>query len=155
MRINSKVIIFITRPISMIKLPIAVTLLLLSSASVALAQFDSGQISGFVRESSQAAVTNATVTVTNAGNGQRLKTSTNSEGYYAFPNLVVGTYSVTAEAPGFSRFIENNVKLSAARKVSVVIELQVGEVTETVEITASTSQVQTETAQVGRTVDAR
>jgi len=129
--------------------------LTLSSAAVARAQFDSGQISGFVRESSQAAVPNATVTVTNAGSGEKRQTTTNADGYYAFPNLVVGTYTVTAEAPGFRRYIESNVKLSAASKVSVDVELQVGALTESVEVTASSSQVQAETAQVGRTVEAR
>src|SRR5262249_28875209 len=155
MRLRSEVLSLIACLTSMTKLPLAVALLLMSSATVALAQFDSGQISGFVRESSQAAVPNAIVTVINAGNGQQHKTTTNTEGYYAFPNLVVGAYTVMAEAPGFRRFVETNIKLSAASKVSVDIELQIGALTETVEISASTSQVQTETAQVGRTVDAR
>src|SRR5919201_2817434 len=134
---------------------LAVILLMLSLTTVARAQFDSGQISGFVREISQAAVPNAIVTATNAGSGEKHQTTTNADGYYAFPNLVVGTYAVMAEAPGFKKYIETNIKLSAASKISVDIELQVGALSESVEVTASTSQVQTETAQVGRTVDSR
>src|SRR5262249_52927258 len=138
-----------------IELSTAVALLMLSSATVARAQFDSGQISGFVREYSKAVIPNATVTATNQGNGDRRQTTANADGYFVFPNLVVGDYTITAEAPGFRRFVETNIKLSAASKISVDIELQVGAVTESVEVTASTSQVQTETAQVGRTVDTR
>jgi carboxypeptidase family protein len=138
-----------------IKLSSAITLLTLSSATVARAQFDSGQISGFVREYAKAVIPNATVTVTNQGNGDRRQTTTNADGYFVFPNLVVGDYTVTAEASGFKRYIENNIRLSAASKISVDVELQVGALAESVEVTASSSQVQTETAQVGRTVDSR
>src|SRR5262245_5888596 len=138
-----------------IKLWSAVALLMLSSATVAMAQFDSGQISGFVREYSKAVIPNVTVTATNQGNGDRRQTTTNADGYFVFPNLVVGDYTITVEAPGFRRYVETNIKLSAAGKTSVDVDLQVGAVTESVEVTASTSQVQTETAQVGRTVDSR
>ena len=138
-----------------IKLSSAITLLTLSSATVARAQFDSGQISGFVRESSKAIIPNATVTATNQGNGERRQTTTNADGYYVFPNLVVGDYSITAEAPGFRRRLENNIRLSAASKISVDVNLQVGAVTESVEVSASTSRAQAEAAQVGRTVEAR
>src|SRR5215831_1549160 len=106
----------------------AVALLILLSATVARAQFDSGQISGFVREYSKAIIPNATVTATNQGNGDRRQTTTNTDGYYVFPNLVVGDYTITAEAPGFRRYIENNVRLSAASKISVDVDLQVGAV---------------------------
>jgi carboxypeptidase family protein len=139
----------------LIKLSATVAVSMLSTATVAMAQFDSGQISGFVRESSKAIVANATVTVTNQGNGDRRQTTTNADGYFVFPNLVVGDYTIAAEAAGFRRFVEKNVKLSAASKISVDVELQVGAVTEIMEVTASTSQVQAETAQVGRTVDSR
>jgi carboxypeptidase family protein len=139
----------------LIKISVTVAVLMLSSATVAMAQFDSGQISGFVRESSKAIIANATVTATNQGNGDRRQTATNADGYFVFPNLVVGDYTITAEATGFRKFLETNIKLSAASKISIDVELQVGAVTEILEVTASTSQVQTETAQVGRTVDSR
>src|SRR5262245_13121932 len=98
MRSRFEVFSLLSHLTSMTKLPLAVVLLLMSSATMALAQFDSGQISGFVRESSQASVANATVIATNAGNGQQQRITTNTEGYYAFPNLVVGVYTITAEA---------------------------------------------------------
>src|SRR5262245_825945 len=111
MCLRSEVFSLITCLTGKTKLPLAVALFLMSSATVALAQFDSGQISGFVRESSQAAVANAIVIAVNTGSGQQHKTTTNNDGYYAFPNLVVGAYTIMAEAPGFRRYVENNVRL--------------------------------------------
>jgi len=96
----------------------------------ALAQFDSGQISGFVRDPSQSVIANAAVTVTNEGNGEKHRIATNANGYYVFPNLFVGSYSVEVEAPGFKKFVQNAIKLSAASKLSIDIELAVGSITE-------------------------
>ena len=96
------------------RLRILLTALLLSWASVAHAQFDSGQISGFVRDSSGAVIPGATVTATNEGNGQQRVVISNSEGYYVFPSLLVGAYKIAAELSGFNRFITTGVRLSAA-----------------------------------------
>src|SRR5438477_2658195 len=121
----------------------------------ALAQFDSGQISGFVRDPSQSSVAGAAVLVTNEGNGERHRTNTNSTGYYVFPNLFVGTYTVEVEAPGFKKAVQSGISLSAAAKLSIDLELAVGAVTESVDVTAAATLVQSETATVGRTVEKR
>src|SRR5215510_9462518 len=134
---------------------VAVTFLILAITVVASAQFDSGQISGFVRDSSQAIIAGANVIATNEGNGEQHRTTTNPEGYYVFPNLVVGKYTLTTEASGFKRVIQKGVELSAAARISVDVEMEVGAVSESVEVTASASHIQSESAQVGRTVDSR
>src|SRR4051812_47922012 len=77
---------------------------LLAAWGAAQAQFDSGQISGFVRDPSSAVVASAKVTITNEGNGQKHRVVSNSNGYYVVPNLFVATYSVEVEAPGFKKF---------------------------------------------------
>lgn len=87
-------------------------------APAALAQFDSGQIAGFVRDSGGLVVPGATVTAINEGNRQERQAVTNDEGYYVFPNLLVGTYTITAQMPGFKRFIKTGILLSAASKIS-------------------------------------
>src|SRR5712692_4211513 len=61
--------------------------------STAAAQFDAGQISGFVRDAQQAAIPGATVTVTNERNADHRTTVTNSTGYYVLPNIPVGSYA--------------------------------------------------------------
>src|SRR5690349_14335873 len=118
----------------------------LMSAVPLSAQFDSGQISGFVRDPSQSSVANAGVVVTNEGNGERHRTTTNSSGYYVLPNLFVGSYSVEVEAPGFKKAVQSGIKLSAAAKLSIDLELAVGAVTESVDVTAAATLVQSETA---------
>src|SRR5437867_1417796 len=121
----------------------------------AWAQFDSGQISGFVRDTSQSVIPRVAVTASNEGNGERHQTLTNASGYYVFPTLVVGRYTITAELAGFKKALEKGVWLSSASKVSVNLALELGALEEAVEVKASASRVQTDSAQVGRTVDAR
>src|SRR5439155_7358885 len=119
------------------------------------AQFDSGQISGFVRDAQQAAIPGATVTVTNQGNGDHRSTVTNAAGFYVVPDVPVGIYSVTVELSGFKKFVQTDLRLSAASQMAVDGVLEVGSLEETVEVRASPSQVQTTTAQVARTIDTR
>src|SRR6476469_2738377 len=107
--------------------------LLLCCASV-LAQFDTGQISGYVRDASQAVVTGALVTVTNQGNGDQKTIATNSSGFYVIPTLRVGTYTVTAEMPGFKKTVQSGVVLDSAARLSIDLMLTVGQVSESVEV---------------------
>ncbi len=134
---------------------LAITVGALLLCGIVHAQFDRGQISGFVKDSTGAIVAGAAVTVINEGTGQSIKVSSNDSGYYQAPNLVPGLYSVTVELAGFKKFTQTKVKLDAASRTSVDANLQVGEVTEVVEVVASTAQLQRETAQVGRVVEAR
>src|SRR5215471_8602315 len=124
-------------------------------AAVALAQFDSGQMAGFVRDPSQGVVVSANVTVTNEGNGEKHRVLTNNNGYYVIPNLFVGSYTLDVEAPGFKKFVQSKVQVSAAAKLSIDVELTVGAVTDTIEVSATGALVQSETATVGRTVETK
>jgi hypothetical protein len=130
-------------------------LLSVCASSILYAQFDTGQIAGYVRDASQAVITGATVTITNQGNGDQRTATTNANGYYVFPNLQVGTYSVAAEMTGFRRTVESGIVLDSVAKLNIDLALTVGAVTESVEVKASSTQVQTESAQVGRVVDTR
>src|SRR5712664_909914 len=120
-----------------------------------LAQFDSGQIAGFIYDSLGAAVPGATVTATNQGNLEERRMSTNESGHYVFLNLPVGIYTISVEANGFNKVVQTNVKLSAADHLSVDITLKVGSITQSVEVNASSVRIQTESAQVSRTVESR
>jgi hypothetical protein len=130
-----------------------VVLLAFLASCAALAQFDSGQISGFVRDETGAVVVGASVTATNEGTRESRKITTNSDGYYVFPQLFVGRYSIAVESPGFKRFTKSGIPLDAAAKVSVDVALQVGAVTEQINVEASAVQVQTDSAQVGSLVE--
>jgi hypothetical protein len=133
----------------------AVVLSVLLLGTALWAQFDSGSISGFVRDASGGVIPGADVTATNENTGQVHRATTNSSGYYVFPTLVVGTYTISAEVAGFKKFVQREIKLGAAAKISVDAELAVGAVADVVEVTASTNKVQAETGQVGRTIEAK
>ncbi|MDQ1472756.1 MAG: hypothetical protein QOJ99_4236 [Bryobacterales bacterium] len=117
------------------------------------AQIDTGQIAGYVRDSSESVIAGASVTVTNAGTNDTRTAITNGSGYYVVANVPVGTYTVAAEHPGFKRTIRAGVVLDSAARVGVDFALTVGAVSESVEVNSSAAQVQTESAQVGRVVD--
>ncbi len=121
-------------------------------SGVLLAQFDSGQIGGYVRDASEAIVSGAAVVVSNEGTGERRQTTTNANGFYVFPNLPVGTYSVSAEISGFKKTVQSGITLDSAAKLNIDLALTVGQVTETVEVKGTATLVQTESAQVGRVV---
>lgn len=121
----------------------------------AFAQFDSGQISGFVRDESGAVVPGAVVVARNEGTGEERRTSTNGDGYYVFPQLFVGRYTIVADAQGFKKFLNTGIVLNAEAKVSVSVSMTIGAVTDQVEVQASAAQVKTDSADVGSTIDTK
>jgi hypothetical protein len=124
-------------------------------AGLVSAQFDTGQIGGFVKDASESIMAGATVTVTNEATNDQRKVTTNQNGYYIVPNLPVGRYTVAAEATGFKKFVQTGVVLNSAAKLNIDATMTVGTLSESVEVRASTSQVQTETATVGRVVETK
>ncbi len=123
--------------------------------TTAAAQFDSGQISGIVRDAQQGALPGATVTVSNVRTGTKRTTVTNSTGFYVIPDMPVGIYDITVELQGFKKFSQPGVRLNAASQIAVDAVLELGSLEETVIVTAAQSFVQTTTAQVARTIETR
>src|SRR5437764_2586308 len=120
-----------------------VALLIAAPVTAAFAQFDSGQISGFVRDAQQGALPGATVTVANEATGNKRTTVTNSTGYYVIPDLPVGSYAVTVELSGFKKFVKTGIRLTAANQLGVDAELELGSLEETVLVTAGAAFIQT------------
>ena len=116
-------------------------------ASHANAQGLTGQISGTVFDPSNSAVTDATLTVVNQESRQSRTTKTNNEGRYVFSELLPGTFTLTVDAPGFKRFEQTNVVVTANERVTLPVTLQVGSVNETVSVSGEVVQVQTESAE--------
>lgn len=123
--------------------------------SICLAQFDSGQISGFVRDESSAVIPGATVVVINDATREEHKTVSNASGYYIFPQLFVGTYTISVEAAGFKKFIQKGIKIDSQSKVSADASLTVGALTEQIVVSADTAQVKTDSADVGTTIETK
>ncbi|MBI1786578.1 MAG: carboxypeptidase regulatory-like domain-containing protein [Acidobacteria bacterium] len=129
-------------------------MVLLAAAGV-WAQTERGNITGAVADPSGAAVAGATVTITHRATNTTIGVSTTTAGDYNAPNLTPGDYRIEVSAPGFKRFVQDRVTVTAAGTVRVDASLQVGQVTETVEVRADVTQVQTENAKITTAVQNR
>lgn len=123
-------------------------LLLTLTAGMVLAQSERGSIKGTVTDPSGAAVSGAEVTVVNVATNQTAKITASAAGEYAVPNLLPGVYRVEATAAGFKRLVQQNVVVAASSSVRLDLALQLGQVSEQVEVTSSAAVIQTDTAKV-------
>jgi len=121
-------------------------------SGISFSQSDVGSITGFVRDQTGAVIPNAQVIITNEGTGEQHSVTADAQGHYTVPNLVPGLYALTAQAAGFKKFESTHNKLNAATTLSLDASLAVGQTTETVEVSASASQLQTESCSVEKNV---
>ena len=138
------------------KLRSSIPLLLLSLALVAgaVAQFQlRGTIGGLVTDITGAVIVNATVTLTDLERNQSTVAQTNDGGLFSFPNLVAGNYQVSVEQEGFKTGVSDIVVITTNDNVRVDIAMEIGDVTETVEVTTAAPLIQTEQTVVGQVVD--
>ncbi len=112
-----------------------------------------GDISGEVRDPSAAAVSGATIKITNVATNATRTTESNDNGLYAFPALQPGSYTLRAEKAGFKSFIRTNLELQVQASVRVDVDMQVGAVSESVEVSAQSALLQTENATVGTVIE--
>ena len=111
-------------------------LLSLGLAAAAAAQTTTGRISGIVADASGAVLPGATVTVTDPRTGFTRSATTDAQGSYTFTNLPRGTYNVVAELSGFKRASRAANELVADGRLTFDFKLEVGAMTETLEVTA-------------------
>src|SRR5438552_5640072 len=114
----------------------ATLLLLIALATNTFAQSSNSSVSGFVQDPSQAFIPGVTVTATNTQTGVVTTTITNESGTYTIPGLLPGTYKLSAELPGFKTQVLTNVQLGQSASARYNFTLQVGAVTDAVEVTA-------------------
>lgn len=112
-----------------------------------------GTIVGTVLDPAGAAVPGARVVIRNLDRDTATETIANESGNYAQRYLIVGRYQIRVEAPGFKAFVQDNVGVSVDSEQRVDIRLQVGEVTQTLEVTAEASLLKTERTDVATTFD--
>ncbi len=109
-------------------------------------------LTGEVRDPSGAVVPNVSVTATNAGTNAVRQTTTDVSGIYAIPDLVPGIYTIKAVARGFRTVERPNVELQVQQTGRVDFTLQVGQATQTVEVSGTTELLATESATVGTVI---
>src|ERR1051326_4021467 len=131
-----------------IVLSFALSLLLVSAL---FAQSDLGTISGFVKDATGATVPNATVKVRNTAGIDR-QVTTNETGHYVVTNVPPGLYTITVQAQGFKAYTSADNKLDPSANLVMDANLTVGATNETVEVTSTAEQLQTESATVQKLV---
>jgi len=115
-------------------------------AATAAAQFDRGQISGRVRDAQGAVVPGATVLVTNNQTQIQWTAVSDGTGFYTFPNLPAGKYTVSSELQGFKKALRQDIQLDAAGSLNLDFTLETGALSESVTVTAESLPLQTDTA---------
>lgn len=130
-------------------------LLLLSLPHTLFGQAVNATLLGTVTDSTGASVANANITAIETKTGTLHKSVSNGSGNYTFPDLPPGTYSVTAEAPGFKKNTNQNIALLVNSSTRVDISLQTGSVSETVLVTTAPPLLQTDRADISTKIEAR
>jgi hypothetical protein len=134
---------------------ICVTILLLTAASFVFAQTPTGTIQGTVVDPQGAAVPKATITIMRNSTGLSKKITSDSSGRFELPFLNPGTYTVTVEAKGFRNEKRDNVEVQISETLPLSFTLAVGEVTESVEVTANSGTVDTDTSSLDTVIQGR
>ena len=116
------------------------------------AQAVTANISGTVTDSTGAVIAGAQVVVANTATGVSLTTTSNEQGRYNAPDLVVGPYELRASKSGFQTVIHRNINLTVGSQLVVDLSLPVGEAQQTVTVESSISQVETQSTAVSALV---
>lgn len=120
--------------------------------AIASAQSERGNISGIITDPAGAAVAGAELSVINRDTNATIKLTSTSAGDYNAPNLSPGVYRIEVTAPGFKRFVQQNVIVAASTTVRTDIALQLGQVSEQIEVSATAAVIQTDNAKVSTQV---
>ncbi len=134
------------------KIALALVLILLAAALL-VAQTSFGTITGVLKDPSGATVPGATITVTNDNTGLSRKVNTGANGNYFVPSLLPGPYTITAELEGFKKAVSAANKLNVNQTCRVDMTLEIGELSQTVEVQAGAPLLQSETSTVATVVE--
>lgn len=131
------------------------SLLLFAASSAVFGQATGGAVTGIVSDSNGAAIANATITILNKQTGNKLTTQSSSTGSYSFPNVSVGTYTLTAEGANFAS-AERDITVMLNQTVTAEIRLEAKGVQATVDVSAGSEVlVQSDTSQLGKSFETR
>lgn len=122
-------------------------------AGVAYAQSFTGRILGTVSDSSGAVIAGAEVKIVHVETNRTSQTSTNEAGNYAFSELARGAYQIEVSSPGFKQFVQRGIQLSIAQQARVDVRLELGNIAESIEVTADASLLEAVDSTLGKVVD--
>lgn len=122
-------------------------------ATISLAQTNTGQIKGVVKDHSGALVPDATVTVTNVGSNLQVVRETDTAGEFLFPSLRVGECKLSVSARGFKQLTKTGIELRIGQVIDLELALEIGEITVTETVTTSEQMLLTATGEVSEVID--
>ena len=134
---------------------LAIASLCLFTSTFVLAQSTGGRVLGRVADPTGAVLARVKVTATNEATGVSRNTQTSESGDYVFPELPVGTYSVSFDLTGFKNIVRKAVTLDVNQVITLNMTMQIGETKETVEVTSEAPLVDTTSTQLGTVVNDR
>ena len=127
--------------------------LILISLTTAFAQVSTGAITGYVHDSSDAAIVGAKISIVQVDTSERRETITNDRGEFNAPYLRRGVYSVTVTAPGFKSQTLTGIQLAVDQTVKLPVTLEPGVVEQSIEVTAVAPLVDASTSSLGQVID--
>jgi len=127
-------------------------LLLAAIASFAQAQEYRSTLTGHITDPSGSGVPSAKVTATKIDTNQHFPTVSGPEGFYTIPQLLPGVYEISAEVPGFKKYVQSGIELASTARVAVDIVLTLGASTESVTVTSDAPPLQTVSASAGQAI---
>lgn len=139
----------------MIKKTTSVLLGLFLSACLSWGQNATGSIGGLVTDSNGAVIPGVGLTVKNEATGLEIKAQTSDSGVYLFPTLLPGPYTLSAEKTGFRRLNRTNIEVRIAQRIDLDVQLEVGEVQQTVSVTAEAPLLETSSAERGQNISTK
>jgi hypothetical protein len=111
------------------------------------------EIDGYVTDPSGQAIVGAQVKATDLDRGQVRTNATDATGRYSFPNLSIGNYQLEVSSPGFKGFVQKGIELQVASNRQVNVRMEIGAVTESIQINANAAQVETKENSIAQVVD--
>ncbi|MGD0774451.1 MAG: TonB-dependent receptor [Candidatus Solibacter sp.] len=124
-------------------------------SGLASGQSFQGSLRGRVKDPDGAAASRAKITIADEATSVTRTTLTNDQGEYVFPAVTPATYTVSAEAPGFKRLERKGVLISTQAAITVDLALELGEVTEKIDVTAEAPVLQTSDASTGQLIESQ
>lgn len=126
--------------------------LAIALVSVISAQSFVGGVRGIIQDPGGAVIASAIVSLVNTATGVTRSTVANSLGEYAFSQAEPATYSISVEAPGFKKLTHPGVIIGTQEFVTLDLKMEIGQVTDTVQVTAETPLVESSNASNGQVI---
>lgn len=124
----------------------------LGLCAIAFSQSQTGSLSGSVIDANESAVPGAVIDATLTASGVTLHTISSEAGLYVFPNLPPGLWTISVEKQGFKRLVRSDIQIFIAQRQALDLKLEVGDVKQSVEVSATQTLLETETSERGQTL---